>query len=305
MLDEEIAKRKLAEKQLKRAQKKLNCISVNTEDSIRVSELEVENEKLRKDILLLRGSIHRGVEDHELEAQLVALENDNRRRRDECIQLRSILTQHHNNASLHSMGSSMTLDMLHENELRQAFNAQKHVNRQLESELTAITQEHNDRIYDLNQTIDELRNERNNLYEILHEQVPMNSINDQLDDDKMQLKNQQSVQYLLHEIDSNAAIYTEAVVCARSVSSLGIRLFDGNCAFDYLQEENHRLAKLNEDLSKKNVALAKRLRDNGLDDSVMISENIHDVATVIKRTIVYRGTAYLKMFEQVFVARIE
>lgn len=60
-----------------------------------------------------------------------------------------------------------------------------------------------------------------------------------------------------------------------------------------LQEENHRLAKFNEELSKKNLALAKRLRDNGLDDSIQISENIHDVATVIKRSQVFQGTKYL------------
>lgn len=60
-----------------------------------------------------------------------------------------------------------------------------------------------------------------------------------------------------------------------------------------MQEENHRLAKFNEELSKKNLALAKRLRDNGLDDSIQISENIHDVATVIKRSQVFQGTKYL------------
>lgn len=69
-------------------------------------------------------------------------------------------------------------------------------------------------------------------------------------------------------------------------------MIDQNCAFDFLQEENHRLAKSNDDLSKKNVVLAKRLRDNGLDDSIMISENIHDVASVIKRTQVYQGKTY-------------
>lgn len=49
------------------------------------------------------------------------------------------------------------------------------------------------------------------------------------------------------------------------------------------------MAKSNDDLSKKNVVLAKRLRDNGLDDSILINENVHDVAAVIKRAQVYQG----------------
>lgn len=237
VLDEEIARRKLTEKQLKRAHAKLSYINVNTEDSLRASELEVENEKLRKDLLLLRSSINRGVEDQELEAQFMALEEEIKRRRDECIQLRSILAQRSQdaqNSSMHSMmNNSLTLDMLHENELMQAFKAQKHVNRQLESELTALTEEHNARMIDLNQTIDQLRAERDNLYEILHEQIRMNSLNEQLDDEEIQLKSQQNVQYLLHEAQLSAATYAEAMVCSATVS-FAIRLFDGNCAFDFL-----------------------------------------------------------------------
>lgn len=36
----------------------------------RVSELEIENEKLRKDILLLRNSIDRGIAEDELEGKI-------------------------------------------------------------------------------------------------------------------------------------------------------------------------------------------------------------------------------------------
>lgn len=224
ILDEEIAKRKLTEKQLKRAQAKLNCINVSTEDSIRVSELEMENEKLRRDVLLLRSSINRGVEDQELEAQFVALEEENKRRRDECIQLKSILaqrTQIVNDPLLHSMDvGSMTLEMLQENELIQAFKAQKHVNRQLESELTVITEEHNARILDLNVCIDHLRSERDELDEILREQVRMNSMNDHLDNDEIDMKKQQNVQYLLHQIQANASAYAESMVCSNTVKMI-------------------------------------------------------------------------------------
>lgn len=221
VLADEIAKRKSTEKRLKRVEAKLNRANVDTEDSIRASELEVENEKLHKDLLLLRSSINRGVEDNELEAQFVALEDENKRRREECIQLRTILAQHsqYGQNAMHSMVSSMKLDMLHESELMEAFKAQKHVNRQLEAELTGLTEEHSARIYDLNLNIDQLRSERDNLFEILHEQVRLNSFNEQLADDEIQMKNQQNVQYLLHEIQSSAAIYAEAMVCAVAVST--------------------------------------------------------------------------------------
>lgn len=215
------------EKQLKRAQAKLNCINVSKEDSIRASELEVENEKLHKDILLLRSSINRGVENQELEFQFIALEEENKRRLDECIQLRSILAQRSqaaNNFSLNSMGSSLALD-LHENELMQAFQAQKHVNRQLESELTALNEENSARIYELNQAIDEQRTEKGILQEILHDQIRMNSLPDQVCDVETQLKHQQNIQYLLHEVETGASNYAETVVCSFTVNALTFGAF--------------------------------------------------------------------------------
>lgn len=65
-LEEEIHKRKLLEKQLKR----FDVRSKNTssmEDSMRASELEIENEKLRKEFELMRNSLNRGVESQELQ----------------------------------------------------------------------------------------------------------------------------------------------------------------------------------------------------------------------------------------------
>lgn len=47
---------------------------LNNVDSLRSSELEVENEKLRHDYQLLRNSIKRGVEGQELEGEFQMLE---------------------------------------------------------------------------------------------------------------------------------------------------------------------------------------------------------------------------------------
>lgn len=54
------------------------------------------------------------------------------------------------------------------------------------------------------------------------------------------------------------------------------------------------------DLSKKNAILSKRLRDNGLDDSILVNENINDLAIVIKRTQVFRGLFYCKIEKRLF-----
>lgn len=57
----------------------------------------------------------------------------------------------------------------------------------------------------------------------------------------------------------------------------------------FLQEENSQLAKQVEELTKKNLILSKRLRENGLDDSIVVTDTLQDVAVVIKRTQKYQG----------------
>lgn len=209
-LEDEMLRRKLIEKQLKRAQTQLTSCNIQTEESIRASELEVENEKIRKDIVLLRNSINRGVEKSELEAQFTALEEENKRRRDECIQLRSILaqrSQHANNLD----EQPLSIDA---NDISQAFDALKQVNRQLESELSALTAEHNSKLIESNTIIDELRDERNKLHDILQSSVLADSLIENGDNnDTDVLKNQQSVQYLLEEIKINTKSYAELMVC--------------------------------------------------------------------------------------------
>lgn len=107
---------------------------------------------------------------------------------------------------------------LQESELVLAFEAQKVVNRQLESELTAMTEENNSKILALNQEIDELRNDRNQYQEIMHNQIrstdlsdDYNSINTQ--DNHSSILKQQNIDYFMREIKSISAAYAQVLVC--------------------------------------------------------------------------------------------
>jgi myosin V len=66
LLEEEKNKGELLKKEIKRRTNMKNG-AFSTEDSLRLSEMELENEKLREDYNLLRNSIKRGVEHQELE----------------------------------------------------------------------------------------------------------------------------------------------------------------------------------------------------------------------------------------------
>lgn len=198
--------------------------------------------------MLLRNSIDRGIAEKELEgksafgyletevikidvpfrfcitAQFEALEAENKRRRDECIQLRSILAQRSHSSPNKFSQNSNNIDhsddtMLHESELQQAFEAQKVVNRKLESELTAITDENNAKVAEMRAEIDNLRVERNQFQEILHTQLRTSDASNEpkslqngthladTDDSK-----QQSIDYLMHEIKSIGAEYAQVLV---------------------------------------------------------------------------------------------
>lgn len=163
-------------------------------------------------------------------AQFVALEEENKRRRDECIQLRSILAQrshifqHKNEENLNSSGHNNDEHILQEIELIQAFEAQKMVNRQLESELTALTEANNHKIYDMSQEIDKLRNESNQFHEILYNQIKQpDGAEEQIDlnkiDDNLKQQNQQNIAYLMHEVKSISADYADVLVCIQFIRS--------------------------------------------------------------------------------------
>lgn len=156
----------------------------------------------------------------------MALEAENKRRRDECIQLRSILAQR-SHGSPNKLANGVNNidhsdeDMLQESELQQAFEAQKGVNRQLESEIAAINEENSSKMADLANEIDALRSERNQLQDILHNQIRSSdsiseenqySFSGQEHNSISTNPKQQSVDYLMREIKSLSADYAEVLV---------------------------------------------------------------------------------------------
>ncbi|XP_017087770.2 unconventional myosin-Va isoform X3 [Drosophila bipectinata] len=166
ILEEEKQKHKYLQEQYL----KLASRNKPTEDSFRVSELEVENEKLRSEYDQLRTSIKHGVEINELNAQHAALQEEVRRRREECIQLKAVLLQQ--SQSMRSLEpESLQLRGNDVNELMEAFHSQKLINRQLESELKAITEEHNSKLVEMTQDIERLNNEKEELQKVIFESI--------------------------------------------------------------------------------------------------------------------------------------
>lgn len=217
-----------------------------TEDSIKMSELEVENEKLRQDYQLLRNSIKRGVESQELDAQYSSIVEELKRRRDECIQLRSILSQQ--SQTIRTFASQPDskdhpLRNYDNNELMEAFQAQKLANKQLESELTALTEEHNMKLTEMMREIDALRNEKNILESIIHDKVESENGFDPI-------TMRQKEKYLRLELDKSSAAFVES------------------------QEQLGTMKKHLTELQKRNNILANRLVENGLSDTVLAGDTI-------------------------------
>ncbi|XP_055916560.1 unconventional myosin-Va isoform X1 [Eupeodes corollae] len=257
ILEEEKKKNKILVDQMEKLMNK----NKSTEDSLRVTELEVENEKIRHDYSLLRNSISRGVEMQELEAQQSALQEELKRRRDECIQLKAVLQQQ--SQSLKSFGGAKpvrTDNTFQENsELLEAFQAQKLVNRQLESELSALTEENNAHLAELSRQLDELRNEKAQLQTILQSGV------EDLDEANIEAI-RQNERYLRYELEKSYMEYTK------------------------LQEDMNVLTKKYEDAKRTIHTLTRRLRDHGISSANPNQEDSKVVASVgKKKTHHYKG----------------
>lgn len=229
-----------------------------TEDSMKISELEVENEKLRQDYQLLRNSINRGVEQQELESQYHSLVEELRRRRDECIQLRSILSQQ--SQTIRTFGSqtdskdSMSLRNYDNNELMEAFQAQKLANKQLESELTALTEEHNMKLTEMTREIEAMRSEKIMLESIIQDKVEMEN-----GYDPSTMRQKES--YLRMELEKSASAFVDS------------------------QEQLNNIKKQMINLQKRNKILANRLKENGISDSVLTGDLTYEtgMASVTKK----------------------
>lgn len=116
----------------------LSETTARTQEAFRVQELEMENQKLKSNLDNLRLAATKGnTGAQQLLSQFNALELELERRREECIQLHTILsdkTSGMKNIAQSSYGKDVDI-MNEDGELVLAFEAQKKINRQLENEL--------------------------------------------------------------------------------------------------------------------------------------------------------------------------
>lgn len=200
LLEEEKLKAENLRKELTVLQNKVTS-TFSMVDVMRLSEMELENARLKNDYQLLRNSIDRDVAGMELEEQYQVMQQELARSREEVIQLKVVLAQQNQAISLSNLhnDSSRVYD---DHELVGAFQSQKLVNKQLELELKAVTEEHNARLADLYRQLDALISEKNALQTILQENL------DNVDEEKdPELAKQNN--YLRYELQKATAIQVE------------------------------------------------------------------------------------------------
>ncbi|XP_073964609.1 dilute class unconventional myosin [Choristoneura fumiferana] len=138
-------------------------------DRFKVEELEIENKKLREHVERLRASGDSILLSKEVIDQLGVMQKELDRRRDECIQLKSVLTNHTVNLkSLTSSSYGSDVDIVNEDgELATAYETQKGINRQLQEELLAEKKFYSEHISKTKTEIDRLREENEKYQKIL------------------------------------------------------------------------------------------------------------------------------------------
>ncbi|XP_015428617.1 PREDICTED: unconventional myosin-Va [Dufourea novaeangliae] len=205
-----------------------------TQDTFRLQELEMENAQLKKDLGSLRKNVSSagltGAQ-QSLMGQFDALQEELERRREECIQLHSVLAD--NTRRMKSLGSNYgrDVDIINEDgELVLAFETQKKINRQLEDELQ--TKEKGWR-----EQRNEWRAEIDRLQEEIEKQQKLLSVN------VSKSPQTQTEAFMQHEI---ARVTTENLE---------------------LQEKHDKVAEECRRFKKQCRILAKRLRDAGLPDT--------------------------------------
>lgn len=204
------------------------------QDSFRLQELEMENAQLKKDLGTLRKSVSSagltGAQQN-LMGQFDALQEELERRREECIQLHSVLAD--NTRRMKSLGSNYgrDVDIINEDgELVLAFETQKKINRQLEDELQMKEK-------GWRTQRDEWRSEIDRLQEEIEKQQKLLSVN------LSKSPQSQTEAYMQHEI---------------------ARLTSENLE---LQEKYDKIAEECRKFKRQCRILAKRLKDAGLPDN--------------------------------------
>lgn len=226
----------------------------------------MENEKLKQDYQLLRNSIDRGVAGLELENQYQTVVHELARSREEVVQLKAILAQQSESLrtlTQHTSSSRGENERVYdENELVEAFQAQRLVNRQLELELKAQNEEQNAKLVELHKQIDDLTTEKTRLHGILHEQLDQIT-GEETDamDDVLRQNN-----YLRCEVERSAASYIE------------------------IQEQMNEIQRRLNDLAKQNKMLLHVVKENGLNDPTAVVQPTSDnLLAVKKKAQTYQG----------------
>ncbi|XP_028170018.1 unconventional myosin-Va-like [Ostrinia furnacalis] len=138
-------------------------------DRFKVEELEIENKKLREHLDRLRAAGDSILVSKEVISQLGVMQQELDRRRDECIQLKSVLSnQTVNLKSLATSNYGSDVDIINEDgELASAYEAQKGINRQLQDELTAEKKFYSEHISKTKAEIERLREENEKYQKLL------------------------------------------------------------------------------------------------------------------------------------------
>ncbi|KAJ0170182.1 hypothetical protein K1T71_014110 [Dendrolimus kikuchii] len=148
-------------------------------DRFKVEELEIENKKLRENLDRLRAAGDSMLVSKEVIDQLGVMQKELDRRRDECIQLKSVLTNQKpwfqalknvtvNLKSLASSNYGSDVDIINEDgELATAYEAQKGINRQLQEELIAEKKFYSEHISKSKTELERLREENEKYQKML------------------------------------------------------------------------------------------------------------------------------------------
>ncbi|XP_026828579.1 unconventional myosin-Va isoform X1 [Ooceraea biroi] len=219
-----------------------NDESSRMQDSFRLQELEIENAQLKKNLNSLRKTVSSGSPSsaqQNLMIQFEALQEELERRREECIQLHTVLADHtHRMKTVLGANYGRDVDIINEDgELVLAFEAQKKINRlktnqkasseeQLEDELQA-----KERSWRAQK--DEWRNEIERLQEEIERQQKLLSIN------------------LNKSPQTQAELYMQHEVTRLTSENLN------------LQEKYDKIAEECRRYKKQCKILAKRLKDAG------------------------------------------
>lgn len=138
-------------------------------ERFKLEELEIENKKLREHLDSLRAAGDSLIISKQVIEQMDTMQKELDRRRDECIQLKSVLTnQTVNLKSLATSNYGADVDIINEDgELASAYEAQKEINKQLQEELTCEKKFYGEHIGKTKAEVERLREENEKYHKLL------------------------------------------------------------------------------------------------------------------------------------------